>query len=119
MTKFDPEVEKRIADAIDYSQKNPSIKLSKVAVKFVVPYDLFYRRLHGRNAGNTHSGHNKALNETQEGALKIYIKFLIYINSEPNFYTIQQAGNLILRASGLSRILGRDWSKNWFKRNSQ
>jgi len=64
MTKFDPEVEKRIANAIEHTKKNPGTKLSKVAVKFVVLYDLFYRRLYGRGAGNTHGGHNKALNET-------------------------------------------------------
>jgi hypothetical protein len=32
---------------------------------------------------------------------------------------IQQAGNSILRASGLNRILGRDWSKDWSLRNKQ
>jgi len=118
MTKFNPEVENRIANAIAFSQKNPGIKLSKVAVQFVVPYDLFYRRLHGRGASNTHGGHNKALNATQDSALKGYINFLIYINSEPNLGTIQQAGNSILRACGLSRILGRDWAKNWVSRNT-
>jgi hypothetical protein len=68
----------------------------------VVPYDLFYRHLHG------HGGHNKALDETQEAALKMYINFLIYINSEPDLRTIQQAGNSILRVCGSSQILGRD-----------
>ena len=61
--------------------------MSIVAYKFVVPYDLFYR---------------EALDE---GALKAYVNFLIYINAEP---TIQQAGNSILRANGSNRILGRD-----------
>jgi hypothetical protein len=117
MTKFDPEVEKRIANAIVFSQENPGLKLSKVAVQFVVPYNLFYRRLHGRAAGNTHGGHNKALDATQDNALKAYINFLIYINSEPNLSTIRQAGNSILRACGSTRILGRDWAKNWFSRN--
>jgi hypothetical protein len=77
-------------------------------VKFVVSYDLFYRRLNGHAAGNAHGGQNKALDEIQEGALKGYINFLIYINSEPNLHTIKQAGNSILQASGLDRILGRD-----------
>jgi hypothetical protein len=64
MTKFDPEVEKRIANAIIFSQENPGLKLTKVAVQFVVLYNLFYRRLHRRGASNTYSGHNKALNAT-------------------------------------------------------
>ena len=64
MTKFDPKVEKRIANAIVFFQENPGLKLSKVAVQFVVLYDLFYRRLHGRAASNTHGGHNKALDAT-------------------------------------------------------
>ena len=42
MTKFNADTESRIAKAIEYSQENPSVKLSKVAVKFVVPYNLFY-----------------------------------------------------------------------------
>jgi len=54
MTKFDPEVEKRIANAIVFSQEHPRLKLSKVAVQFVVLYNLIYRCLHGRGAGNTH-----------------------------------------------------------------
>jgi hypothetical protein len=117
MTKFDPEVEKRIANAIVFSQENPGLKLSKVAVQFVVLYNLFYRRLHGRGASNTHGGHNKALDTTQDSALKAYINFLIYINSEPNLSTIRQAGNSILRVYGSNRILGRDWAKNWISRN--
>jgi len=38
MTKFNADTENRIANAIDYAQKNPDMKRSKVAVKFVVPY---------------------------------------------------------------------------------
>jgi len=45
MIKFNADTENRIAKAIEYTKTNPSVKLSKVAV---VPYDLFYRRLHGR-----------------------------------------------------------------------
>jgi len=48
MTKFNADTEHCIANAIDCAQKNLGVKLSKVAVKFVVPYDLFYRCLHGR-----------------------------------------------------------------------
>jgi hypothetical protein len=81
MTKFNADTEDRIAKAIEYTKTTPGLKLTTVAVKFVVPYDLFYRRLHGRAAGNTHGGHNKALDEIQEGALKAYINFLISIRS--------------------------------------
>ena len=108
MTKLNANTKNRIANAIDYTKKNPSVKLSKVAVKFVVSYNLFYQQLNGRTTRNTHRGQNKALDEIQEGALKGYINFLIYINSEPNLSTIKQAGNSILQASGLNRILGRD-----------
>jgi hypothetical protein len=70
-------------------------------------------------AGNTHGGHNKALNETEDGALKQYLNFLIYIGKDPNLHTIQQAANSLLRAGGSTRILGQDWSKNWFSRNQK
>jgi hypothetical protein len=54
MIKFDPEVEKRIANAIVFSQENPGLKLSKVALQFVVLYNLFYQRLQRRCASNTY-----------------------------------------------------------------
>jgi hypothetical protein len=67
-----------------------------VAVQFVVLYNLSYRRMHGRAASNTHSGHNKALDANQDNALKTYINFLIYINLEPSLSAIRQASNSIL-----------------------
>jgi hypothetical protein len=70
MTKFNSETEACIANAIEYVHKNPRIKMSQVAMKFAVPYDQFYRRFHRQKAGNTHGRHNKALNETEDGALK-------------------------------------------------
>jgi hypothetical protein len=56
MTKFNADTESHIAKAIEYTKTTPSVKLSKVAVKFVVRYDLFCPRIHGRAAGNTHGG---------------------------------------------------------------
>lgn len=73
MTKLNADTEDRIANAINYTKTNPSAKLFVVAYKFVVLYDPFYRRLYRRAASNAHGGHNKALDETQEGALKSYI----------------------------------------------
>jgi len=119
MAKFNADIEDRIANAINYTKTNLGVKLSVVAYKFVVPYDLFYWRLYGRAASNTRSSYNKALDEIQEGALKAYVNFLIYINAEPNLRTIQQAGNSILRASSSNRILSCNWSKNWFAWNKQ
>ena len=108
MGKFSAETKARIKEAIAFFHANPGQKKSKIAIKFVVPYDLFYRRLNGRKDGKSKGGHNKALDETQDGALKRYINFLIYISKDPNLRTIQQAANSILRASGSDRILGRD-----------
>jgi hypothetical protein len=88
MTKFNADTEDCIANAINYTKTNPGVKLSVVAHKFVVPYNLFIERFYRSTASNTCGGHNKALDKTQEGALKLYINFLIYINSEPNLRTI-------------------------------
>ena len=63
--------------------------MSQVAVKFAVPYDQFYRRFCRQKAGNTHGRHNKALSESEDGALKQYLNFLIYIRKDPNLHTIQ------------------------------
>lgn len=107
MSKFSAETQSRIAEAIAFVQDNPDIKLTKVAVKFLIPYDQFTRRLKGRPASNSRGGHNKALDDTQEDGLRKYINFLIHIGKNPNLRTIQQAANSILRASGSTRILGR------------
>jgi hypothetical protein len=42
MAKFNADTEDCIANAINYTKTNPSVKLSVVAYKFVVLYDLFY-----------------------------------------------------------------------------
>jgi len=42
MAKFNADIEDRIANAINYTKTNLGVKLSVVAYKFVVPYDLFY-----------------------------------------------------------------------------
>jgi len=63
MTKFCAETENLIANANAFAYENPRLKLTKVAIRFVVPYDRFYRRFFDRKAGNTSSSQNKALNE--------------------------------------------------------
>jgi hypothetical protein len=47
MAKFSAETEARIKDAIAYLKANPGVKMTQIAVKFVVLYDLFYRCTNG------------------------------------------------------------------------
>ena len=79
MTKFDTACEETLQKAIKYLYDNPGSKKSSVAHKFCVPLRLFTDRLSGRLAQNTKGGKNKALNDVQDDALRLYIIFLIDI----------------------------------------
>jgi hypothetical protein len=49
MTKYDPEEEKRMAQASDFYARNPHVKKSAITRQFRVKYRLWKARLAGRN----------------------------------------------------------------------
>jgi hypothetical protein len=79
MAKYDPEEEKRMAEAIVFYRKTPGAIKHQVAKQFRVPLRKWKARLEGRPAQNTKGGHNKLLTNDQELALRQFIDFLIYL----------------------------------------
>jgi hypothetical protein len=74
-------------------------------------------RHHGRPPPTLKGGHNKALNDAQNDALKGYIEFLIYIGQPPTKWAIRTAANKILFAAGSSHRVGKDWITRWLLRH--
>ena len=70
MTKYDPEEEKRMAQASDFYARNPHVKKFAIARQFRVKYRLWKARLAGRKSQNTKGAYNKILNPDQEEGLK-------------------------------------------------
>jgi hypothetical protein len=114
MTKFNAEREADIARAIEYLERTPGVKKSKVAIKFHVPYRLLKARLEGRNPQNAKEGYKKALDSDQDDALRQYINFLIYCGHQGSKIQVKLAANSILRASGSTRQLDLQWARRWF-----
>ena len=103
MAKFEPEEEKRIAQASDFYARNPYVKKSVIARKFRVKLRLWKARLAGRIAQNTKGGHNKALSHDQEEGLKQYIDFLVYLGHRADLKAVRATVNKILTHSGSTR----------------
>jgi hypothetical protein len=79
MTKYDPTIEKRCADAIEFLKKNPGVKRSIVAANFFIRDRILKNRLIGIPLANIKGGHNKALDNNIEDRIKEYLNFLIYV----------------------------------------
>ena len=100
MTKYDPEEEKRMAQATEFFHKHPHSKKSKVAMQFRVLLRLWKARLSGRLPQNTKGGQNKVLSDNQEEALKQFIDFLIYLGHRADMLAIRVAANKIIAENG-------------------
>jgi hypothetical protein len=117
MTKYDPEEEKRMAQASDFYARNPHVKKSAIARQFRVKLRLWKACLAGQLPQNAKGGLNKALNPNQEEALKQFIGFLIYLGHKANLKTVRAAANKILGKSASTYQVNRLWAQRWFKRN--
>jgi hypothetical protein len=107
MAKFDPEEEKRMAQASDFYTRNPHVKKSTIARQFRVKLRLWKARLAGRSPQNTKGGLNKVLNPDQEEALKQFFDFLIYLGCRVDLKTVRAAANKILGESASTHQVNR------------
>ncbi|KAH8772078.1 hypothetical protein F5882DRAFT_381610 [Hyaloscypha sp. PMI_1271] len=107
MTKYDPEEEKRIAQASGFYARNPHVKKSTITRQFRVKYRLWKARLAGRKPQNTKGAYNKTLNPDQEEAVKQFIDFLIYLGHKADLKTIRAAANKILAESASTHQVTR------------
>jgi hypothetical protein len=102
MTKYDPEEEKRIAQASDFYARNPHVKKSAITRQFRVKYRLWKARLAGRKSQNTKGGYNKTFNPDQEEGLKQFIDFLSYLGYKAGLKTVRAVANKILAESAFT-----------------
>ena len=96
MPKFSPEVEIRIASALEayHTSNKPNIKA--LAREFDVPYGRLRARINGRASRNTRPGPNRALDSEQEAALINWITLLDNAHASPTALMVQQCANQIL-----------------------
>ncbi|KMW66408.1 hypothetical protein, variant [Blastomyces dermatitidis ER-3] len=97
MLNKDENIEERIQQAIAAYQKNPKSKILPLSREFNVPYQRLRARINGRNPNTAKVPVNKRLNESQEDAIKRWIKLLDEKNCPPTAEHIQDFANSILR----------------------
>ena len=118
MVKYDPAMEGRIQEAIRYIVRTLGESIPKVAKKFIVSQNQLRRRIKGVPPACSKGGQNKALDTTQDNALKAYIVFLIKIGHQATMKHLVKAANSLLHLKG-SRVVDMQWAKRWFGRHSQ
>ena len=110
MPKFSPEVEIRIASALEAYHKNDKPNIKALAREFDVSYGQLYGRVKGRVSPKGHPGPNRALDPEQEAALIHWITLLDNAYASPSALIVQQCANQILHRRDLQRPL---LNKNW------
>jgi hypothetical protein len=116
MSKFDPEIEKRIADALCAYHDRGEPKIAPLAREFDIPYKQLKGRVQGRQSRSARTGPNRALDEGQEQALIAWMRVLDRANLSPLPYEIEGAANDILTRSGSDRRVSKSWVHRFMKR---
>jgi hypothetical protein len=116
MSKFNAEIETRIADALSAYHDRGEPKIAELAREFDIPYKLLWGRVQGRQSRSARTGPNRALDEVQEQALIAWMRILDRANLSPLPYEIEGAANDILSRSGSDRRVGKNWVHRFMKR---
>jgi lysophospholipase L1-like esterase len=66
MSKSNPEIEKRIADALNAYHDRGEAKIALLAREFDIPYKQLWGRVQGRESRSARTRLNRALDEGQE-----------------------------------------------------
>ena len=103
MTKFNSELEKRIADALGAYHDRGKPKIAPLAREFGISYQQLRGRVQGRQSHSAKTPSNKALHKGQEEALIAWMRVLDSANLSPLPYEIEGAANDILSRSGSDR----------------
>ncbi|KAF5132924.1 hypothetical protein E5D57_003546 [Metarhizium anisopliae] len=123
MNVADPTIEKRVNDAIQYLNTNPTAKKRAVAKKFNISRQRLDRRVSGILPKFGRHARNAKLSEPEEVALCRYIDRLDKMNLSIRKEFIRDAANLILRgqASPVSHrdppTVGQHWVDRFIKRH--
>jgi hypothetical protein len=109
MSKLDPKIEQRIADALCAYHDRGKPKIAPLAREFNISYQQLKGRVQGRQSRTARTPSNRALDEGQEKALIAWMRILDRANLSPLPYEIEGAANDILSRSGSDRRVGKNW----------
>ena len=116
MPKFSPEVEIRIASALEAYRTSDKPNIKALAREFDVSYGQLYGRINGRASRNTRPGPNRALDSEQEAALINWITLLDNAHASPTALMVQQCANQIIHRRDLQRpLLNKMWAYKFIK----
>ena len=117
MPKFSPEVEIRIASALEayHTSNKPNIKA--LAREFDVSYGQLYGRIKGCVSPKARHGPNRALDPEQEAALIYWITLLDNAYASPTALMVLQCANQIIHRHDSQRpSLNKIWAYKFIKR---
>ena len=95
-TKYDPQIESQLADALDYIKQNPGAKVATVAKEFGLNRGQLQSRVNGYAALNKESSYNTKLSAEEEKAVCRYIDRLDAINLSVRREFVVKAANTVL-----------------------
>jgi hypothetical protein len=117
MPKFSPEVEIRIASALEAYRTSDKPNIKALAREFDVSYGQLYGRIKGRVSPKGHTGPNRALDPEQEAALIHWITLLDNAHASPTALMVLQCANQIIHRHNPQRpSLGKNWAYDFIKR---
>jgi hypothetical protein len=117
MPKFSPEVEIRIASALEAYRTSDKPNIKALAREFDVSYGQLYGRVKGRVSPKGHTGPNRALDPEQEAALIHWITLLDNAHASPTALMVLQCANQIIHRHNPQRpSLHKNWAYDFIKR---
>ena len=99
---FDAHTEVRISEAIEALKAGKFKHATAAATHYRVPYNRLIYRSKGGQSKQACGGHNRALNDDQELAIKHYVDRCELLGFPANRKAIQAAANSILRHAYVS-----------------
>ncbi|EDN07049.1 predicted protein [Histoplasma mississippiense (nom. inval.)] len=97
MSKSSNYTEEQLQRAVDVYKSNSKLKITSLSPEFKVPYATLYGRINGKKSRTMRVPLNRALNDSQEEAIKIWIHQLDINFSPPTIEHIEAAANRMLR----------------------
>ncbi|EDN06668.1 predicted protein [Histoplasma mississippiense (nom. inval.)] len=97
MLKSSNYTEEQLQRAVDAYKSNSKLKITSLSREFKVPYATLYGRINGKKSRTMRVPLNRALNDSQEEAIKIWIHQLDINFCPPTIEHIEAAANRMLR----------------------
>ncbi|EDN11131.1 predicted protein [Histoplasma mississippiense (nom. inval.)] len=97
MSKSSSYTEEQLQRAVDVYKNNSKLKISSLLQEFKVPYAILYERINRKKSRTMRVPLNRALNDSQKKAIKIWIHQLNINFCPPTIEHIEAAVNCMLR----------------------